>query len=173
MQTASTRTSSPALKQGLIFGLILGVAEVLISLLGRVATLGIITSILSYLLYIGLPLVAGLRASPQTGRVSTGLLAGLWTGLFGSIIASIYTIIAFFLNIDAIRSAAQKASPNVRLTDNLLLIGIVVGVVFIIIVATLIGLGMGAIGGAIGRRRANVPQQQYQETMFQPPPPSQ
>src|SRR5438270_6278364 len=98
MQKQFTRTGNPAFRQGLLFGLLLGlfsiVLNVLLSLAGLstwfigaiestftgigtfMSIVGLIVAILAYLF-------AGRRASQHTDQVGTGALAGLWTGLIG------------------------------------------------------------------------------------------
>ena len=161
-----------------MFGVGLGLIQIVITIINYLVNLGslnLVLSSISIILALAAYLVAGLRASQQTGRVVTGLLAGMWTGLFAAIISYIVTLIYTFANIDSIRIAAQRVVDanhvNFQYTNGLLIAvaaGTGLGVVLLL---TLVGLGVGAIGGAIGRRRANIPTQPYQEAMFQPPPP--
>ncbi|HLQ29568.1 MAG TPA: hypothetical protein VK140_10070 [Ktedonobacteraceae bacterium] len=177
-QQALPRSGSIALRQGLIFGVGLGIIQAVITIISNLVNLGsfgIILSAISIILAIAAYLVAGLRASQQTGKVVTGLLAGLWTGLFAAIISYIVTLIITIANIDSLRIAAQRVvdanHANFQYTNSLL-IAITAGTgLGVVLFLGLAGLGVGSIGGAIGSRRANIPTQSYQEAMFQPPPP--
>ncbi|MDQ6662679.1 MAG: DUF4199 domain-containing protein [Chloroflexota bacterium] len=183
MQAASTGSGRIALRTGIFFGVILGIIEIVLTAIGAFANLGSAAwavTIISWIIGIGAYLWAGIRASSQTGNVSTGLLAGLWTGLFSSIISAIGSTIFFFINRDATRRAiqaglnqAQRQGQNAPFTaDQLLTYGLIIGIVLSILAAVVIGLAIGALGGAIGKGRAPVPVQTYQETMFQAPPPN-
>lgn len=177
-QTAtSTRGGSPAVRQGLLFGVIVGVVQAIIGLIStavNLGTAGIIFTILSILVALVGYFLAGMRAAQQTGKVPTGLLAGLLTGLVSSIISFAVTLIITLVTIDSIRAAAQKAADqqhlNFQYTNTLILTGAVVAGVLVIGVAVVVGLAVGSIGGAVGKSRANIPVESYQESMFQPPP---
>ncbi len=82
MQNVFARVRNPALRQGLIFGIMLGVILLAISF--------IITNFYITLALIFLAaFLAGRRASQETGRMATGAFAGLWTGFIGIFIPSI------------------------------------------------------------------------------------
>jgi hypothetical protein len=176
-QTVTRGGSPPSVIQGLIFGVIIGVVQIIIGLLNtatNLGTLGIIFTILSIVVALVGYLLAGIRSSRQTGKVSTGLLAGLLAGLVGSILSFAATLIITLVTIDSIRAAAQRLADqnhvNFHYTNAIILSGIAIYGVGAMLLAGVVGLAVGAIGGAIGRGRANVPVQGYQEAMFQPPP---
>lgn len=160
VQAPSTKTGSPALRQGVIFGLTLGIAVVMLGLLRNAFNFSTLSDILVGLfLYLVIPLVAGLRASLQTGKQRTGVGAGVWTALFGAIIISIYTVIAVLLSLSTIIDTEQTTNPTVSAstitTWVLIILVIVIGVNVLLL--TLCGLVGGALGGSIGRRRVNTP----------------
>src|SRR5258708_6473477 len=101
MQT-QTRSRNPALQNGLLFGLILGLIEAVLSFL-----LGSVGFLVSLIIYLGLVGFAGYRASARTGRVGTGLLAGFLAGLFSSVIASAVLLIVLLTHIDSLRQQLQ------------------------------------------------------------------
>ena len=175
-----TRTGNPALQNGLLFGIILGVIEVVLSL-----TLGNIGFLICLVIYLGLVGFAGYRASARTGKVSTGLVAGLLVGLFSSIIGSLGLFIYTLPNVDALRQQLQQQANTfnqgitINYTTNVV-IGLLVLLLFILILASsVLALGIGAIGGAIGK--GNAPAQpppyppypypgQYPDPRYMPPP---
>lgn len=153
-----TRSGRPALRNGLLFGIILGGIEVVFPL-----TLGNLGYLIGLIFYLGLVGLAGYRASASTGKVSTGLVAGLLVGLFSSIISSLGIFIYILPNIDAFRQAMQQNAAtfnqgyNITYTNNLVIGLLVLVLVIVIIGSSLLALGIGSIGGAIGKGKAPVP----------------
>ena len=163
----------PALQNGLLFGIVLGIVEILLSFL--LDGTGLIISVLLFLFIVG---YAGYRASARTGKVSTGLLAGLLVGLLSSVIANIPLLVYYLSNIDGFRVQLQKemAANNmyqgITLTNNLVIATVILLLVMLVVGATLLGLGVGSIGGAIGKGRApRPPVMQYPYPMPPYPPP--
>jgi len=178
MQQNVKRPGKAALRQGLLFGLSLGVLFIICNMIlafassGTFLAGGIYTStptstgngalfstgglLVPILVY----LVAGLRASQQTGRVATGTLAGLWTGLFSAGITWVYTIVFSAL-----------FSQNSESGELFAILTPIVGI-FGIVLAVVLGTGIGALGGLIGKRRASPPTQFSQQSMFSPAPTS-
>ena len=91
-----------------------------------------------------------MRASQETGRMTTGTLAGLWTGLLGVFIPSLISIVFVLVNIDSYRkglqSSADKLHQNIIYTNSMVLTGLLINVLFLLIV----GILPGAIGGLVG-----------------------
>jgi len=177
MQPNVTRTGKLALRQGLLFGLSLGTFFIICNVILSFAKLGTFLAggIYSYtttstgnatLLGIGGPLVeilvylvAGVRASKQTGRVATGMLAGVWTGLISAGMTFVYTIVFVF----ALGSLGQNSESGELFAILAPLVGILgIGL------AVGLGAGIGALGGLIGKRRASPPTQFSQQSMFFP-----
>ena len=174
MQT-QTRSGNPALQNGLLFGLILGLIEaVLLFLLGNVGFL------ISLIIYLGLVGFAGYRASARTGKVGTGLLAGFLAGLFSSVIASAVLLIVWLTHIDSLRQLLQQQYANTSnqgfvFTNNVVAGFLVLFLVIVIVVSSALALGIGAIGGAIGKGKAPVPPvppypYPYPGPVYMPPP---
>ena len=173
MQKTSSRLSNPALRQGISFGIIIAIAEILLSLIAGVINVGLILSILSIVVSLGLYFFAGFRAAQVTGRTVTGALAGMIAGIVNSLISIAFTLIFDFLNFDALQKSIQAANPRVNVTSQVVITGIVFSVVVSLILAILFGLAMGAIGGMMGRTRMpHPPAQGYEEAMFEPPAPT-
>ncbi|HLY30492.1 MAG TPA: hypothetical protein VKQ36_05660, partial [Ktedonobacterales bacterium] len=118
-----------------------------------------------------LAIVAGARAAGKNGKVGSGAVAGLWVGLLGAVLGTVGALIFDYLNLDALvrvsNQAAQTLGSNSHIDGNQYLLSAVIGSVLVIIIDLLIGLGLGAIGGLIGRGRApKPPVPAYQESMY-------
>jgi hypothetical protein len=171
---SAPRSGSPALRQGLIFGIILAVIEIAFSFLGGYLGSVLLIDIVSLAIFLVIGFLAGRRASTKTGRLGTGVLAGFLSGLIGTIISSILPFILTLTNLNAAVQSYQKAASQagikgVTYTPALVIQTIVLQLVFSIVLGSLLTLAGGAIGGYIGKGRAQIPQSQYEESMFVPP----
>ena len=152
------RSGNPALHNGLLFGMILGIVEIVLYFL--FGTLGLILSLLFFLFLVG---YAGYRASTCTGMVSTGAVAGVLVGLLSSVIASIPLLLYILTNSDAIRVQVQQQIAGnsmyqgVTVTNTLILASVILFLLVLVAGATLLGLGIGSIGGVLGKRQAPSP----------------
>ena len=183
MQSSPTSTSvrRPAVQQGLIFGIIIGIVFAINSILGYFVNLGPGSGAISFALFlIGLVLyaLAGYRTSVQTGRASSGTIAGLLTGAIGGVIGLVVNMIIVFATVDRLRQASQAAAdqlrkqspqqfPVVHYTNGTVIFSILLLAIGLLALAIGLGAGFGAIGGVIGRRRAPAPTQAYQESFYQ------
>jgi len=166
-RTFIKRGGSPALKYGLLFGILLGAFQVVLSFLTTslnlenfalyVSILGIVVALITYLL-------AGRRASQETGRVGTGAFAGLWTGVVSVLLSILGGLLLASLHLGTIRqqaiatsqATAARLHQAVPITpDQLLLSTVALTGVTGLILAIVLGLIVGAIGGMIGRGRAS------------------
>ncbi len=158
MQNALARVRNPSLRQGLVFGIILGFILLAISVIGFGSL--IIIWILCFLA----AFLAGYRASQGTGRIVTGTIAGLWTGLIGTFIPYFILSSINLINIDAYRKSLHIT------TNSTLIEFLLIYFVLLLFLGVLIGVCGGAIGGVIGRNRAQPPPpEEYKEAMFEPP----
>jgi len=154
MQRQFTRIGNPAFRQGLLFGILLGlfsiVLNVILSLAGLstlfigalettftaignlINIVGLIVAILAYLF-------AGRRASQHTGQVGTGALAGLWTGLIGAVITCMYAFVFY---------ATKGPSPTMVPPLSAMVLNAIVSIP----VTLLFGAGIGALGGLLRKR---------------------
>lgn len=171
-----TRSSNPALQNGLLFGVILGAIEVVLTL-----TLGNIGFLICLIFYLGMIGFAGYRASARTGKVSTGLVAGLLAGLFSAIIGSLGLFLYLLPNLDTLRQQLQQQATTfnqgvvINYTNNVVIGLVVLLLVILILGSSLLALGIGAIGGAIGKGNAPVPPAPpypypYPDPKYMPPP---
>ena len=154
MQKQFTRTGNPGFRQGLLFGILLGlfpiVFNVILSLaglstlfIGALETtftgIGHFISIVSLIVTILAYLLAGRRASQHTGQVGTGALAGLWTALIGAVITLMYVFVFY---------ATKGPSPTIAPP----LSAMVFNAILSIPVTLLFGAGIGALGGLLRKR---------------------
>ena len=168
-----------AFRVGLIFGVIVAIILIAIGVVERLIPgapgitlgLGAVSIIVSLVAYF----FAGFRASSRSGKVSTGLLAGMWTGLISSFLNA---IIAVILAIPNLPEAARQANSILDQSgqqisfryDETSVLAVLIGThIVLILLAGIVGLGVGAIGGAAGKGRAPLSQQQYQESLYQSP----
>jgi hypothetical protein len=125
-------------KWGAICGVVLGVIQIIISLLSS----GSLKTILDLLAWLIAFFVIGLFAARQTGRVGTGALVGLATGLIGGLIAVIFGII----------HNRQQITPGE--SNTVVVVGIVLALIVTVALELGLGAGLGTLGGLVGRRRA-------------------
>ncbi|GCE14454.1 hypothetical protein [Tengunoibacter tsumagoiensis] len=152
-----------ALKQGLVFGAGLTVIEFVQALVNALVHPAVVVTyvigFIVFLLALAAYAVSGFLASKQTGKVSTGTLAGLWTGLISGVIGLIYTLIlTFTLNSNNINQAFANMPSNSGMSSESLktigLVSLVVALVFGSLFELGIGAGVGALGGLIGKNKA-------------------
>jgi len=174
-----------AFQQGLIMGLILAAVALVILLIntfvntiaanaGTALLLGVLVFFLGLVAYF----VAGILASKKTGKVSTGTLAGLWTGGIYGVISFIVSLGLFFsVNLPRLMSninnLPSSTSPDTFRT--LAIVGGVGGAIFGIAFAIGLGAGLGALGGLIGKSTSKVsppPAYPNQPYPAQPYPPA-
>src|SRR5256714_6150395 len=156
MQKQFTRTGNPAFRQGLLFGILLGLFSIFLNVMlslaglstlfiGAIETtftgIGHFISIVSLIVTILAYLLAGRRASQHTGKLGTGALAGLWTALIGAVITLMYVFVFY---------ATKGPSPTIAPP----LSAMVFNAILSIPVTLLFGAGIGALGGLLPTRCA-------------------
>jgi hypothetical protein len=168
-----------AFRQGLFFGLVLaGVNDILYvlnsvfnqtptaigtnsSAVGVSVLIGFVVGCLIFLLDLGAYFGAGILAARQTAKVSTGMLAGLWTGvIYGLVDFIVKIIIQITVTIPATSQYLQPtATPG---TGSAQSAANIVGAIsitwaFVLMLASIgIGIGLGALGGLIGRNMSKI-----------------
>ncbi len=164
MQGITSRPVHPALREGLMFGTMLGIFGIVSGLLQNFVglnSLNIVLSVMFLILTIALNLLAGIRASQQTGRVSTGALAGLIVELISSVFGFI-DILADIFVFDTLlhRWLLQTTSGQAQQSYTNLFVTLTITEISIgFVVMPLLGSVIGAIGGMIGIRRTKLPMQ--------------
>jgi len=104
-RTIVERSGSPAFKYGLLFGILLGAFQVVLTLLTNYLNLGsfaLFITIAGVVLALVVYLLAGIRASQETGRVGTGAFAGLWAGVVSAIIAFLGALLLAYVNLNTL-----------------------------------------------------------------------
>jgi hypothetical protein len=144
----------------LIFGGILGIVAVMLNACVVITPLGRYslspgnflssTNVFTYLLALLAFFFAGWRAAQQTGRVDIGGLAGFWAGVVAAVVVVL---------IDVVLVLASLVQDSYHMSGSSLAI-LLFSVVFIAgrdaVLALLLGAGLGALGGFIGRTSASV-----------------
>lgn len=184
MANIFARIRRPSLRQGLMWGLILGVVEIVYGFAISYVTQADVQALLSnviLVLFLVFGFIAAQRAARETGKLSTGVMAGLWTGLVGAILYSLVPLVNTFINLSNIVASTQmyiRAHPgqfsgmkptDYTATDALTTMGLYL-LFYVILLYTLLAVIGGAVGGFMGRRRALASQssEEYEEAMFEP-----
>ena len=169
-----------AFRIGLLFGIILAVIMIAFNFAEQFArdvigAGGLILIILTIIISLAAYFFAGFRASSQSGKVSTGLLAGMWTGIISSLVNGVASVLLTIPQLPELTRTANQAIINsgaqtdIRYTETTMLLLTIGGTFLLLLLASAIALGVGAIGGAAGKGRAPMSQQTYQESLYQSP----
>jgi len=179
-QPAQPAKKVSAFRIGLLFGIILAVIMIAFNFAEQFAKDvigrgGLILTILTIIISLAAFFFAGFRASSQSGKVSTGLLAGMWTGIISSLVNGIASVLLTIPNLPELTRTANQAiidsgaQTDIRYTETTMLALTIGGTFLLLLLASAIALGVGAIGGAAGKSRAPMSQQAYQESLYQSP----
>jgi hypothetical protein len=164
------RSGHPALLYGLSAGVIIALIGIIFYL--ALHGLGLIIAFLLLLFIVGF---VGYRVSARTGRVSSAVLAGFLSGLISCVILSVATVMFVLGNMNLVlqdlQQRADALNQGITYTNGLVIGSVIILMIVVTIVVCLVALGVGAIGGAIGKGRAQVPPSQYQGSMYMPPSP--
>lgn len=169
------RTGSLALRNGLIFGAILGVLGVGNTLIqwvmGAYHLMGRTTNGFSsvnfndtgapsllgcvvFLAMLALTFAAGALTAHGTGKVGSGAIAGLLTGVFGGLIGGIGSVAVIALLV----APSLSIPPDVSMTPDqveTLVVALVAALsIFVLLVEIGVGAGIGALGGLVGAQNA-------------------
>jgi hypothetical protein len=153
-----------ALRQGALFGIPLGVLLILNEVFLPVFDSGafsfplaaggfIQTGVFCLFTYI----FAGWRASYVTGKISTGMAAGLVTGVLSSIINGSGVLVIWLTHIDTSAWEVQTGSA-VKFTNDRILSQRIAELIAGLALAVVFGLVCGAFGGKIGKERKRLAQ---------------
>jgi hypothetical protein len=162
-----------AFRYGLIFGLIQAAIAIVVSLLSKFvlsSNTGVTLVLNGIVFLIGLTayFIAGMLASRQTGKVSTGTISGLWTGVFSGILGCIVNVVLFLsITYPTLIDHYNKVGYPSNVSQSAFKVGAIAGGVGIYILGFIfaigVGAGIGALGGLLGRSQArkNAPPQPY------------
>lgn len=155
----SATITTPALKEGMLFGVVLGVGLLLLHWLSGAGAAGAVF-LLSLALALGVYLLAGLRAARFTGDTGAGAIAGLVTALVSSLMG---LLVDFTLVIatpgqlasiqSGINQALQQAGIAAQMSRGVVVGAIVIGLLVALLLSLLVGGLMGALGGSLGKRQ--------------------
>jgi hypothetical protein len=161
------RIRRPSLRQGVIFGLIVGVIEIVVGFASAFLQQDTVQSLLSTLLlagYLGGGYLAGERAARETGKLGSGVLAGLWAGFIGGIVASLVpfalTLIYLPTEVAGLQQAYNLNKNNFPgmtysdITGSYVMEAFAINLLTYIFLYAIIALVGGTVGGFLGRRRA-------------------
>lgn len=134
-----------ALIYGVPVGLGLGIIEsaILIYVTSRLIlnSLAFLSIPFSLVLWIVALLVIGALAGKRTGRVSTGTLAGLWTGMVGGAMTTVSWFMLFVI----------QQSHNYYGSSVVLVVTYLTALIVLFLAILGVGTGLGALGGLIGQ----------------------
>ncbi len=174
-----------AFRYGLIFGLIQAAIAIVVSLLSKFVLSSntgamLVLNVIVFLTGLAAYFIAGMLASRQTGKVSTGTISGLWTGVFSGILGCIVNIVLFLsITYPTLIDHYNKVGYPSNVSQSAFQVGAIAGGVGIYILGFIfaigVGAGIGALGGLLGRSQArkNAPPQPYPAQPYpgQPYPP--
>lgn len=161
---------------GLIFGGIIAVLAIINTLIGvaagsRSGISGII-GIVFFIVFLVLWFLAGFFTARDSGRVGRATIAGLIAGVIGGVVAGIVgLIVVLTASSQSTVTTLENSGLTASQAHSALLIGGIIGLIGSIIIYAGLGAGFGALGGLAGRGRAQLPQQVYQESLYQGIPP--
>src|SRR5215472_8418586 len=150
------QTGNPALRNGLIFGLILAAISLASSVIQLVSGVtlasatGGATSALSFLgclvfiVALALFFVAGMNTARANGRVGSAAIAGLLTGLFGGLINLVVGLIIDFVFV--IPNYSLPAGSGLSPSDEkaAFIVGAIIGVILFLVLYCGLGAGVAA-----------------------------
>jgi hypothetical protein len=156
--------SRPAVRQGLLFGVALGLVDFVRTLVEGPNGLTSLTSgvlgVAAFLIVAAGFVYLGVRVASATGRTGPSALAGLIAGL---VVWAFYVVAALIValpNQDTLRRqfqvAADQAHLNVQYTNAAALAAVIVSLVLAVFLGAGVGALLSTLGGLFGRRRATM-----------------
>lgn len=166
------QTGHPAVRNGLIFGTILGllgvgntlmqwvagayhleratnsVSSISINDTGGASFLGCFV----FLAMLALTFIAGMLTARGTRRVGSGAVAGLLTGVFGGLIGGIGSIIVMVVVVEPSLAIPSDTTIAPAQVGTLVAAVVIFVAILVLLVETGVGAGMGALGGVIGAK---------------------
>ena len=184
MANIFARIRRPSLRYGVMWGLILGVVEIVYGFAISYVTQSDAQALLSNVilaLFLVFGFIAAQKASRETGKLGSGVMAGFWTGLIGAVLYGLVPLVNTFINLSNIVTSTQSyiathqaqfsgmKPTDYTATDALTTMGLYL-LFYVILLYTLLAVIGGAVGGFMGRRRAlaSLPSEEYEEEMFEP-----
>jgi hypothetical protein len=155
--------SRPPVRQGLLFGVALGLVDFVRTLVegpdGLTSLTPGILGIAAFLIVAAGFVYLGVRVALATGRTGPSALAGLIAGL---VVWAFYVIAALAValpNLGMLRrqfqAAADRAHLNVQYTNAAALAAVIVSLMLAVFLGAGVGTLLSVLGGLLGRRRAS------------------
>jgi hypothetical protein len=148
-------------QQGLLFGVVLGVIDLLRTLIDGPTGLTSPTSgalgVIAFLIVAAGFVYLGFRVAAQTTRVRSSALAGLIAGLVVWACYVVGTMLVALPNQDTLRRQFQAAADQAHLGIQYTNAAVVGALIFSVLLAVFLGAGvgaaLGALGGVFGKRQ--------------------
>jgi hypothetical protein len=154
-------TSRHVVRQGLLFGVALGLVDLLRTLIegsNRLtsATPGLL-GVAAFLIVAAGFVSLGVRVASATGRTLTSALAGLIAGFVVWVFYVVAALAVALPNQDALRrqfqAAADQAHLNVQYTAAMALGSVFFSLILAVFLGAGVGAALGALGGVFGKRQ--------------------
>jgi hypothetical protein len=156
-----TTRSHLVVRQGLLFGVVLGLVDMLRTLVegpdGLTAPASGALGLVAFLIVAAGFVYLGVRIGSAVGRIGASALAGLIAGL---VVWAFYVVAALVValpNQETLRrqfqAAADQSHVNVQYSTGAALGTVIVALVLAIFLGAGVGAALGALGGVFGRRR--------------------
>jgi hypothetical protein len=149
------------LQQGLLFGVVLGVIDLLRTLIdgpsGLTAPLSGALGVIAFLIVAVGFVYLGFRVAARTTHVRSSALAGLIAGLVVWACYVVGTMLVALPNQDTLRRQFQAAADQSHLGIQYTNAAVIGALVFSLVLAVFLGAGvgaaLGALGGVVGKRQ--------------------
>ena len=156
-----TTRSHVVVRQGLLFGVALGLVDLVRTLIegpnGLTSATPSVLGAVAFLVVAAGFVYLGVRVASATGRMRDGALAGLVAGL---VVWGFYVVGALLValpNQEALRrqfqAAADQAHLSVQYTSSMALGAVIVALVFAVFLGAGVGALLGALGSVFGKRQ--------------------
>jgi hypothetical protein len=149
------------LQQGLLFGVVLGVVDLLRTLIdgpgGLTSPLSGALGVIAFLIVAAGFVYLGFRVAARTTRVRSSALAGLIAGLVVWACYVVGTMLVALPNQDTLRrqfqAAADQAHLGIQYTNAAVIGALVFSLVLAVFLGASVGAALGALGGVFGKRQ--------------------
>ena len=143
----------PALKWGLIFGAVaaaVGILEVALPYVVKAPTVQDIGSSIAFAILLVVYFAAGLLATRDTGKISSGAIAGLLAAAIGELIGG---LVGIGLIVASPQAYAVANGEQLNMPANVLLTVAIMGILMGVLIYGTFGAGLGALGGLLVQTR--------------------
>jgi hypothetical protein len=152
----------PALRWGLIFGVVAGVVGVLdvaLPYVVKAPTAQDVGGFIAFAIFLVIYFLAGWLATRDTGKVSAGTIAGLVAAAIGELIGG---LVGIGLIAASPRAYALVNGESLNTQASVLLTVAIMGILMGVLIYATFGAGLGALGGLLAQARHARPAQSSQ-----------